>query len=211
MDDIPERFYTETALFHFGSISLLRGTTPATVLSTVEHLKGRALLSFDLNIRTGLIRDELAYRAVLAHLIMLTDILKLSEMDLAWLLPGVPVEEALLQLSKQGPALVLITRGEHGILAQRNLFDAIHVPAFSVPVVDTVGAGDAICAGVLAQLAGKTITSREELIELPTQEVYAILQFASAVAAVNCIRASADPPSLAEVQQFLQKESGVFE
>src|SRR5258708_26875633 len=83
MKDLPQRLFTETTHFHFGSISLLRGTTPATVVSIVERLKGHALLSFDLNIRASLIRDEPAYRAVIDRLIRLTDLLKLSEEDLA--------------------------------------------------------------------------------------------------------------------------------
>ena len=90
--------------------------TPTTVLETFERLKGHALLSLDPNIRAGMIHDEPAYRALLQRLIALTDILKLSNVDLAWLLPGVSMEESLLHLCGLGPALVIITQGEKGVL-----------------------------------------------------------------------------------------------
>jgi len=67
--DVPETLYQETSILHVGSISLLRGTTPATVLETFERLKGKALLSLDPNIRASLIHDEPAYRALLHRLI----------------------------------------------------------------------------------------------------------------------------------------------
>jgi fructokinase len=62
-EDIPETLYQETDILHFGSVSLLRGTTPATVLTTVERLRGKALRTFDPNIRADLIHDESKYRA----------------------------------------------------------------------------------------------------------------------------------------------------
>jgi fructokinase len=206
-DDVPESLYEETGILHVGSVSLLRGATPATVLATAERLKGRALLSLDPNIRADLIHDEPAYRALLQRLIALADILKLSDVDLAWLLPGVSMEESLLHLCGQGPALVIVTQGEKGVLAQRGSSGAIQAPAFPMPVIDTVGAGDAFCAGVLAWLADEAITSRERVLALSKQELRTVLSFASAVAALNCTRVGANPPYRSEVEQFLQSGS----
>ena len=203
-DDIPESLYQETAVLHVGSVSLLRGTTPATVLATAERLKGKALLSLDPNIRASLIHDEPAYRALLQRLIALTDILKLSAVDLAWLLPGASVEESLPHLCGLGPALVIITQGEKGVLARSGSSQTLQVPTFPVPVVDTVGAGDAFCAGVLARLADEAIPSRERVLALTEQELRAVISFASAVAALNCTRDGANPPHRSEVDHYLQ-------
>ncbi len=204
-EDVPEAFYAETDILHVGSVSLLRGTTPATVLATVERLKGKALLSFDPNIRAELIHDEPKYRALLQRLIALTDIFKLSAVDLAWLLPGVPVEESLLYLRGLGPALVIVTHGGHGVLARSGSSETLQIPTFRVPVIDTVGAGDAFCAGVLAWLADEAITSREKVLALSEQELRTALTFAAAVAALNCTRVGANPPRRSEVEQFLQE------
>jgi fructokinase len=203
-DDIPESLYQETSILHVGSISLLRGATPATVLETVERLKGNALLSLDPNIRASLIHDEQAYRDLLHRLIALTDILKLSYVDLAWLLPGASVEETLLYLSALGPALVIITQGEKGVLARSGSSSTLQIPTFPIPVIDTVGAGDTFCAGVLARLADEAILSREKVLALTEQELRAVISFASAAAALNCTREGADPPHRSEVEHYLQ-------
>jgi pfkB family carbohydrate kinase len=74
-DDVPETLHQETGILYVGSVSLLSGTRPATVLATVERLKGKALLSLDPNIGADLIHNEPKYRALLQRLIALTDIL----------------------------------------------------------------------------------------------------------------------------------------
>src|SRR5204863_5263269 len=63
--DVPDALLAETGILHIGSISLLSGTTPATVLATVERLKGQALLSLDPNLRPDVVQDEQGYRALL--------------------------------------------------------------------------------------------------------------------------------------------------
>jgi fructokinase len=206
VDDVPESLYQETGILHVGSVSLLRGTTPATVLTTVERLKGRALLSLDPNIRASLIHDEPKYRTLIQRLIALTDIFKLSEVDLAWLLPGASVEESLLHFCGLGPALVIVTQGKKGVLARSGSSHTLQVATLPVPVIDTIGAGDAFCAGVLAWLADQVITSRERVLALPEPELRAALSFASAVAGLTCTRAGANPPRRSEVAHFLQSE-----
>lgn len=207
IDEIPETCFAETGLLHFGGISLLRGTTPATVLAVVERLKGTALLSFDPNMRPKLIRDEHGYRALLQRLFSLADIIKISAADIAWLAPGHAVEQMAAELLAQGAALVTVTRGGDGVLALRARPDGEperwEVPTYQVTVVDTVGAGDAFSAGLLAGLAERGVTSRAALLDLPPDQLEAALRFAAAVAALTCARAGANPPLLGEVQQFL--------
>jgi fructokinase len=203
-DDIPESLYEESSILHAGSISLLRGTTPTTVLETFARLKGKTLLSLDPNIRAGIIHDEAAYRALLQRLMALTDILKLSNVDLAWLLPGVSMEDSLLHLCGLGPALVIITNGEKGVLARSGSSETIQSDAFPITVIDTVGAGDTFCAGVLARLADDAILSRKRVLALTEQELRAVISFASAAAALNCTREGANPPHRSEVEHYLQ-------
>jgi len=200
--EVPEALFAETSILHCGSISLLRGSTPDAVLATVARLHGRALISFDPNLRPSLVRDEAAYRARLARLFALADIVKISAMDLAWLAPGQPLDRAAADLRAQGAALVVVTQGGAGVLAWRGA-DRLQVPAFAVTVVDTVGAGDSFNGGLLAGLAERGILSRAALSALPTADLAATLRFAAAVAALTCARAGADPPTRAEVRAFL--------
>jgi len=205
--DVPDALLMETAILHVGSISLLSGTTPATVLATVERLKGRALLSLDPNLRPAVVQDELGYRALLQRLFTLVDILKLSDADLAWLMPNVPVEEAIRALLAQGPALVVVTRGAQGARAVRAGASVVSVAGFSVEVVDTVGAGDTFCGALLARLALHGVVTRAALQDVSGEGLEEMLRFATAAAALNCMRAGANPPRYVEVEQFLALHS----
>jgi fructokinase len=119
-------------------------------------------------------------------------------------LPGDSIEEALLHLCALGPALVIGTQGEKGVLARSGSSNTLQVPTFPVPMIDTVGAGDAFYAGVPVWLADEAIASRERVLALSEQELRTALSFASAVAALNCTRVGANPPCRSEVAQFLQ-------
>lgn len=206
-DDLPDTFFDETAILHFGGISLLRGTTPDAILHAAERLHGKALLSFDPNWRPALVRDEEAYRDLLRRLFALADIVKLSVADIACLAPNQPVERVGADLLAAGAALVVVTRGSQGVLALRSSATGEpqrwEVPSFSVRVMDTVGAGDAYSAGLLAGLAERGVDSRAALLALPPEKMRAILHFAAATAALTCTRAGANPPHRAEVDLFL--------
>lgn len=197
-EEIPAALFEETSVLHFGSISLLLGTTPAAVVSTVERLKGKALLSFDPNVRPGLVHDETGYRVLLDRVFSLTDIVKISAADLDWLMPGLGVEEASGRLLVRGPALVVVTQGGRGVLARRGA-EKWEVPALEVEVVDTVGAGDAFSSGMLAGFMERGVTSRAALEHLAPQEIVSVLRLGAAVSGLTCTRAGAEPPTKAEV------------
>ena len=200
--DLPQAMVEETSALHVGSISLLRGSTPSAVLSAVEQARGRALISFDPNIRPGLVEDAAAYRALIDRLAGMVDIFKISAADLGWLNPDLSVEQAAARIQALGPALVVVTRGGKGGLALRGS-ESITIPAFSVEVADTVGAGDTFNAGMLVGLAERQALSHAALLALDAQALADTLRFASAAAALNCARAGCDPPTRAEVGGLL--------
>jgi fructokinase len=205
IEEVPSDLFSETAILHCGSISLLSGSTPGAVLATVERLKGRALLSFDPNLRPGLVRDETGYRALLDRLFGLTDVVKLSASDLQWLAPGSTLEQAARRLFAMGPALVVITQGGKGVLALRRS-DTWEIPSFDVPVEDTVGAGDAFTSGMLGAFAERSILSRDALLEASPGTIADALRFGVAVSALTCTRAGADPPNRDEVTRFITEQ-----
>lgn len=204
VNDLPEVLFAETRILHFGGISLLRGTTPDAVIAAALRLAGHALLSFDPNIRPGLIHDTYAYQMLFRRVLQLADIVKLSAADLAWLTPGQSVEQAAAALLAQGPALVVVTLGSTGTLALRASATQkmLMLPTLQVEVVDTIGAGDAFSGGLLTGLAERGATSRAALAQLSNSDLLEILHFASTVAALTCTRSGADPPRRADVQKM---------
>jgi len=74
-------------------------------------------------------------------------------------------------------------------------------------VVDTVGAGDAFVAGLVFRLWSTGLLAPELVGSLAPARLEDALVFAGAVAAIECTRAGAVPPSLAEVTAFLAREA----
>jgi sulfofructose kinase len=101
-------------------------------------------------------------------------------------------ESALRALRARHDGLLVVTLGPNGVVAlDGDRF--VHVPAFSVPVVDTTGAGDVFRGGFIYGL-------------LHGWPVERTLRFANAAAAVSCTRLGAlnGVPTLAETTRLLE-------
>ncbi len=183
----------EVRLLHIGSVALTEGPAADECAALFAAEKGRRLLSIDPNCRPGLAADERAYRARLLALLAQADIIKLSVADLAFLLPGAASEEAARQWLGRGAALVTITRGAAGVSAFTK-GSALHQPARPVAVIDTVGAGDSLMAGLLWQLEAAGRLSLARIGGLTGAELQAALAHAVVAAALTCGRRGADLP-----------------
>ncbi|MFF0477043.1 carbohydrate kinase [Streptomyces sp. NPDC004284] len=178
---------------HIGSIAAVTAPGAATVLAEVERLRDRATVSYDPNVRPGLMGEHGAAVARVERCVALSDLVKASDEDLAWLYPGESAESVAARWLALGPAVVLVTRGAEGSLALtgRETVTAVAPP---VAVVDTVGAGDSFMSAVLDALAG-----RETFDGLGADDLAELLRGAGAAAAVTVSRAGAQPPDRAEL------------
>lgn len=95
------------------------------------------------------------------------------------------------QLLTLGPRLVVVTCGERGCLTVTTQ-DRFHTPSFTVPVVDTTGAGDVFHGAYLFGLC-------------QGWNYQVIAEFASATAAIKCTRLGgrAGIPTFDRVMEFL--------
>ncbi len=181
------------ALF-FGGISLCNSPVADTLAGLAETRAGGAVIMLDPNIRPGFAIDEAGYRARLNRLIGLADIVKVSDEDSAWLLPDIAEAQARARhLARLGPALVIRTRGALGAVAL-GAHGCVDVAAPKVSAVDTVGAGDAFNAGVLARLQALGLLERGALRRLDNDTLRDVLHHAARVAALTVTRSGANPP-----------------
>ena len=196
---------------HTGSIATSLAPGGAKVEEVMGAARGSATVSYDPNLRPALLGDVAVERERVARLVALSDVVKVSEEDLAWLYPGQDPDGIVRGWTRCGPALVVLTRGARpaSCLWRAGRVD-VGVPA--VTVADTVGAGDAFMAGLVSGLlsagllgpAGPAGGPRERLravAEAPSVEpaVLAALERAALVAAITCSRPGADPPTAAEL------------
>jgi fructokinase len=178
------------SMLHVGTLGLVLEPAASALEAVVEALAGRALVAVDPNVRPGVISDPAAYRARLARIVARSDVVKVSEDDLAWLAPEQGGLEAARAMLGAGPAAVLLTRGSAGAVALTAAGD-VDVPAPRVEVVDTIGAGDAFGGGFLAWWRERGL-GRDDLDD--TALVAEAAGFAALVAARTCARAGASPP-----------------
>ena len=198
-------------ILHVGSIS--SWTPPGTdaIARLVARLDddGGTLISVDPNLRpmlaegpvgASLGNDAAAVRERLDRLVARADVVKVSAEDLAWLEPATTdLDEAAAAWARRGPALVLLTDGGAPLRIARPGRPVRHVPPPRVTVADTVGAGDSLAAGLLSGLLAAGVTTRAGLEALDDDRLGALVDDAALVAALNCTRVGADPPTRAEL------------
>ncbi len=110
--------------------------------------------------------------------------------------PGVEYTALLKQYQSNCPGLIIFTFGDKPVLYGSTQTAVRTFQPYSINAVDTLGAGDTFRAGVVyGILKGR-----------PDAE---IVRFASAAAAVSCLRFPSiyEPPSLAEIQKMMSSRS----
>jgi fructokinase len=196
-----------TTLLHTGSIATMLAPGAAEVLAAVERAHPASTISFDPNCRPSIITDADYARRQAEKFVTLSDIVKASDEDLAWLYPGVdPLESARRWLKlggAEGPAVVVVTRGADGPWGITAAGEA-EFAAPRVEVADTVGAGDSFMAALLSGVVDRGLDgaqNRADLRALPAEGLTALLAHASRAAAVTVSRAGANPPTRAELNR----------
>ena len=184
---------TTLKALHLGSYTAVVAPVAATLRQLVERVHTQTLVSYDPNIRLNVEPDLGPWRKMLLWMRPRCHLLKISDEDLALLLPGTSPQAFAEESLAAGVRLVVVTRGGQG--AQAWTRDAA-ASAASVPVqvVDTVGAGDTIQAALLSWLAEEGLLSQEALATLSAGQLTQMLQFAVRAAAITCSRRGAGMP-----------------
>lgn len=196
LPDIPE----VTAALYFGGISLITEPCAEFYASLAVREASDRVIMVDPNIRADFIKDEQAYRARLDRLIAHADIVKVSDEDLNWIIPGsLALSDKVSQICAKGPSMVILTKGGAGAAANAQGRAMVNVKSRQVDVVDTVGAGDTFNAGVLAKLSEMGLLTKEALKKITDAEIEKALEHGVRVAAITVSRSGANPPWVQEL------------
>jgi len=199
---IPEHVDLGTAsALHTGSIAAFLPPGGEAVARLVEESVGRVTISFDPNTRPRLMGDPDRARKQVERLVAASDVVKVSDEDLAWLAPGADPADVAADWLDLGPATVIVTRGGEGATALCRA-GRVDIPSPTVRVVDTVGAGDSFMSGLLDHLAAVGLlgpSARADLRAVGIDVLERTLRHAARTAAITCSRAGANPPTRAEL------------
>lgn len=192
---IPSLAGRAVTAVHVGTLGLVVEPLAAAMEALVAGAPDDAVVMLDPNSRPTATPDRAAYVDRVDRLLRRADVVKVSADDLAFLRPGQEPAAAVADLLGRGPGVVLWTDGGGvvQIVTERGR-TAVSPPR--VPVVDTVGAGDAFGGGFLASWIGSghgraEIASDEALLSATLQAIR--------VAAFTCTRAGAEPPTAQEL------------
>jgi fructokinase len=196
---VPTSFGPEVTALHVGTLGLVLEPMASTIAALVGREHQRRVVLVDPNIRPSALsllptlphQGGGRYRARLEQVISESTIVKASDADMAWLFPSLELHAAARALLARGPRLVVVTLGAEGAFGVSAEAEA-RVPAPTVDVVDTIGAGDTFGAALLAWLCEHDRLRRD--LRLTSDELRDALAFSSKVASLTCTRAGADPP-----------------
>ena len=194
LDDVEPVPASIDALF-FGGISLAVEPCAQTYEAILVREADKHVIMMDPNIRPGFIQDESVYRARIKTMLAHSDVVKMSDEDLAWLLPETDgVANQARTVLEAGLSIVLVTRGADGATAYLADGREVSVASEKVEVIDTVGAGDTFNAGILARLCELDLLSKEALKTISDADIASAMAFAAKIAAVTVSRKGANPP-----------------
>jgi fructokinase len=188
---------------HLGSAALGIDPVGARLLTLMEQLHGRVFLSFDPNIRRDVVDDWHEYLSRLRRAFELADLVKISTVDLA----AIGEEDVRGKSGILGRNLpTILTAGAGGSSLHRADHPVIRVPAARTVVRDTIGAGDALMAGLIYALSRHGALERVRIEALSDVDWRAVLTIANTAGAMTCERVGADPPTA----EALQARLGTF-
>lgn len=188
--------------WHTGSLASYLGPGVEPLLNEWRRARAEGVLtlSYDPNARPAALGSQ-QMREWVERFAQAAHVVKASDEDLTYCYPDTPVDQVCARWLQEGPVIVVLTRGAHGVTVFQRGHEPRDLPALDVDVVDTVGAGDTLSAGLLAGLAPWCGPGSEEtLAALDADVVEDIVAGAVAAAAITCSRPGADPPTREEVE-----------
>lgn len=191
-DWLPSPEEIKPVVLQIGTLATIVQPAADVLLEWAKRVAKVAPIVFDPNVRSSVLPDRPKYQEAIAKWAAISEVIKVSEDDLAWLYPEQDQIAIAEEWIKGGSTLVIITKGSYGIIGVTK-DDVVSVPGVKIEVVDTVGAGDTVGAIVVEAIVerGLKVITGDVLRE--------VLVRATKAAAITCSRAGANPPTRAEI------------
>ncbi|WP_136586213.1 carbohydrate kinase family protein [Microbacterium hydrothermale] len=194
----PTADLSDVTHVHTGSIAIYLEPGGSAVLEILEALPAGVTASVDANIRPALVGGQREALARFERVAASCEIVKLSDEDAEWLYPTMHLDGVLARLLELGAQLAVVTRGGEGLLLASSVA-RVTVPAESIVVADTIGAGDSAMGAILDEAHRQGLgASNGMLVDEPS--LHAIGQWAARVAGVTTSHSGANPPTSAELR-----------
>jgi fructokinase len=199
VSQLPESLFQGVSFLVSGTLELAYPQSREAIEKAVQLAKqNHVKVLVDVNWRPVFWPNPDLAPGVILNFLQQADFLKLSDEEAEWLFNTTDSSAIAQRLPHlQG---VLVTAGEAGCsyyLAK----NSGKVPAFSIDVVDTTGAGDSFVAGFIHQLCQQGIDILND-----AETAKNVVRYASAVGAITTMKAGAiaAQPTPKEVEEFLR-------
>jgi len=186
-DEILPELFTDIDFLHVSSYACLQSPQSEAVHKAIQLANHHKVpVSLDVGVEPA----ERA-RGFLLELLSGVNLLILSDSEAIQLTQKTNIPEALDVLVQSGVQLIALKLGEKGCRLMSQTQD-IYIPSFEIVAIDTTGAGDSFCAGMIHGL------TQSWSLDMAGQ-------FANAMGALAASRWGAGEklPSLKEIREFL--------
>jgi fructokinase len=196
---LPVSLPDDICALTFGSYSMAVEPTGTTFAELAKREHGHRVISVDPNVRATVVNDMQSWTTAAERFYRTATVVKASYEDIHIAWGGrLSVADAAAYWLNCGARLVVVTEGAKGATAF-SAAGSVSVSSRSVVVRDTVGAGDAFHAALLAQLAKTNRLHPDAIAALDLSAIRDLLVYATTAAAITVCRNGADMPTAADV------------
>ncbi|WP_395403293.1 carbohydrate kinase [Arthrobacter sp. UC242_113] len=189
-------------ILHTGSIATFLAPGATVVRELIEQSHQRCVVTYDPNIRPGLLGSQFEAKTIFEELVPFTEVVKLSDEDALWLYPRLSLEAITKRILELGAGLIAVTMGAEGSLLTTRGTQVV-VPSVKSAVADTIGAGDSYMAALIYGLLMRGADG------LAPSVLESLGRIASKAAAITVRRPGARPPTSEELLEELPEHQPV--
>lgn len=203
-DEIDEELIRNAEIFHFGSLSMTAEPVKNATIKALKTAKEAGVtISFDPNLREPLWDSLDDAKREISFGMSRCDILKISDNEITWFTGKVDFDEGVADLWEMYPdiKMILVSMGRDGSRCYQKGRSVTVKPFLQEKTIETTGAGDTFCAGVLHYVL------KQGLRDYSENEMKDMLTFANAAASIITTRKGAlrVMPSKEEVEALISE------